>query len=102
MLAVLYTRMLARGAAAGNGSTGEEPSPLVELHGELMSLIVLPYLGGKVAGNELRKQAPPALEQGDRSPTTLATSLAIPAPGRSLDLSHGAGADDDRRSPGWQ
>ncbi len=67
VLAVLYTRMLARAAGAGDGSTdksGEEPPPLVELHGELMSLIVLPYLGGKVAGNELRKQAPPAREQG--------------------------------------
>jgi AcrR family transcriptional regulator/DNA-binding MarR family transcriptional regulator len=63
VLAVLYTRMLARGAGGGDGATGEpekEPSRLIELHGELMSLIVLPYLGGKVAGNELHKSAPPA------------------------------------------
>ena len=84
VLAVLYTRMLARGAAAGNGSTGEEPSPLVELHGELMSLIVLPYLGGKVAGNELRKQAPPALEQGRSIADELASRSQYQRPGARL------------------
>lgn len=71
VLAVLYTRMLARGAGAEEGSAGEpgeQSPPLIELHGELMSLIVLPYLGGKVAGNELQKLAPPARAQG--RPTT--------------------------------
>jgi AcrR family transcriptional regulator/DNA-binding MarR family transcriptional regulator len=65
VLAVLYTRMLARGtgAAGGNAKSAEEQSPLIELHGELMSLIVLPYLGAKVAGNELRRPAPPLRAQ---------------------------------------
>jgi AcrR family transcriptional regulator len=59
VLAVLYTRLLARGArAAGDGESSGEESPLIELHGELMSLVVLPYLGAKVAGNELRRPAP--------------------------------------------
>lgn len=59
VLAVLYTRLLAFGAsAAGGGEPSGEESPLIEMHGELMSLIVLPYLGRKVAGNELRRPAP--------------------------------------------
>lgn len=82
VLAVLYTRMLARGADAGN--TGEEPPPLVELHGELMSLIVLPYLGGKVAGNELRKPAPPAREQGRSIAEELASRSQYERPGARL------------------
>jgi AcrR family transcriptional regulator/DNA-binding MarR family transcriptional regulator len=60
VLAVLYTRLLARGAGSAGGyaeSAGDE-SPLIEMHGELMSLIVLPYLGAGVAGRELRKPAP--------------------------------------------
>jgi AcrR family transcriptional regulator/DNA-binding MarR family transcriptional regulator len=61
VLAVLYTRILARGAGAGvrDARPSDEQRPLIELHGELMSMIVLPYLGGKVAGNELRKAPPP-------------------------------------------
>jgi AcrR family transcriptional regulator/DNA-binding MarR family transcriptional regulator len=61
VLAVLYTRILARGAGARNSDArpGDEQRPLIELHGELMSMIVLPYLGGKVAANELRKAPPP-------------------------------------------
>jgi AcrR family transcriptional regulator len=60
VLAVLYTRLLARGVGGGYAEPdGQEPA-LVKLHGELMSLIVLPYLGAGAAGRELRKPAPPS------------------------------------------
>ncbi|HEV7938875.1 MAG TPA: hypothetical protein VGP18_12745 [Solirubrobacteraceae bacterium] len=61
VVAVLYTRLLARSAAAVAGfaePTESEPA-LIELHGELMSLIVLPYLGATVAARELGRSAPP-------------------------------------------
>ncbi|HEY5261714.1 MAG TPA: TetR family transcriptional regulator, partial [Solirubrobacteraceae bacterium] len=61
VLAVLYTRLLARGVGAQGGHVEpavEEP-PLIELHGELMSLIVLPYLGARVAARELLRPPPP-------------------------------------------
>ncbi len=68
VLAVLYTRLLARAAvsAGGHGEADHEESPLIELHGELMSLIVLPYLGSRVARGELRKPAPPGLATAPR------------------------------------
>jgi AcrR family transcriptional regulator/DNA-binding MarR family transcriptional regulator len=63
VLSVLYTRLLARDAGAGRGRGHAEPAqdepPLIALHGELMSLILLPYLGAGVAGRELSKPAPP-------------------------------------------
>jgi AcrR family transcriptional regulator/DNA-binding MarR family transcriptional regulator len=61
VLAVLYTRLLAR-APEPVGSYGEpveEGSMLIELYGELMSLITLPYLGAAAAGRELRRPPPP-------------------------------------------
>jgi AcrR family transcriptional regulator/DNA-binding MarR family transcriptional regulator len=60
VLAVLYTRLLARGAGstAGYVESGGGEQPLIEMHGELMSLIVLPYLGAAVAGRELHKPPP--------------------------------------------
>jgi AcrR family transcriptional regulator len=59
VIAVLYTRLLARGAGDCAEPGGEEPA-LIELHGELMSLIVLPYLGASAAGREPHKPAPPS------------------------------------------
>jgi AcrR family transcriptional regulator/DNA-binding MarR family transcriptional regulator len=61
VLAVLYTRLLASGGAPAGGyvESGGSEQPLIELHGELMSLILLPYLGASVAGRELRRPAPP-------------------------------------------
>jgi AcrR family transcriptional regulator/DNA-binding MarR family transcriptional regulator len=53
VLAVLYTRLLAE-----NTGLADEPE-LIELHAELMSLIVLPYLGASVARKELDRSAPP-------------------------------------------
>jgi len=44
---ILYTRLLRR-----------EPRPLRELEGELMSMIVLPYLGPEAAADELARRAP--------------------------------------------
>ncbi|HXC46057.1 MAG TPA: hypothetical protein VNU24_05580 [Solirubrobacteraceae bacterium] len=59
--AVLYTRLRARGSGATGGFAvpGESEPALLELHGELMNLIVLPYLGAAVAGRELSRVAPP-------------------------------------------
>jgi AcrR family transcriptional regulator len=61
VVAVLYTRLLARGLGAATGFTQpvESESALIELHGELMNLIVLPYLGAAVAARELGRSAPP-------------------------------------------
>jgi AcrR family transcriptional regulator len=60
VVAVLYTRLLARsGVAAGFTEPVESEPALIELHGELMSLIVLPYLGAAVAARELGRSAPP-------------------------------------------
>ncbi|MFI5010688.1 MAG: hypothetical protein ACHQDY_10485, partial [Solirubrobacterales bacterium] len=47
VFAVLHTRLLAGGRR-----------PLTDLVGPLMSMIVLPYLGARVASNELTKPAP--------------------------------------------
>jgi AcrR family transcriptional regulator/DNA-binding MarR family transcriptional regulator len=61
VVAVLYTRLRARGAGAEGGFAAlvENDSALIELHGELMNLIVLPYLGAATAGRELGRAAPP-------------------------------------------
>ncbi len=59
VIAVLYSRLLGEGAnREGARSVGEE-SRLIELHGELMSLIVLPYLGASTARKELDRPPPP-------------------------------------------
>jgi AcrR family transcriptional regulator len=47
VFAVLHTRLLAGGR-----------KPLTELVGPLMSMIVLPYLGARIASNELTRPAP--------------------------------------------
>ncbi|HEV3095457.1 MAG TPA: TetR/AcrR family transcriptional regulator [Solirubrobacteraceae bacterium] len=52
VLAVLHTRLLER-----------SPRPYIELHGALMSMIVLPYLGVRAASSELRRPAPPVRTQ---------------------------------------
>jgi AcrR family transcriptional regulator len=60
VLAVLYARVLVRvpGAESGHPQDGDA-APLIDLHGELMSMIVLPYLGAAAAGSELARPAPP-------------------------------------------
>lgn len=60
VLAVLYTRVLAREPGAVSGrSHGEQAAPLIDLHGELLSMIVLPYMGAAAAARELSQPAPP-------------------------------------------
>jgi AcrR family transcriptional regulator/DNA-binding MarR family transcriptional regulator len=49
VLAVLHARLLER-----------SPEPYIDLHGALMSMIVLPFLGARVAGIEQGRPAPPA------------------------------------------
>jgi DNA-binding MarR family transcriptional regulator len=60
VMAVLYTRLFARdmGAAGSFGELGESEPALLELHGELMNLIVLPYLGAAAAARELGRSVP--------------------------------------------
>ncbi len=50
-----------RGRGAGTAAQAEgrsEPAPLIQLHGQLMALIALPYLGPRAAGEELTRKAP--------------------------------------------
>jgi AcrR family transcriptional regulator len=80
VVAVLYTRLLARGsdAAAGFAEPVESEPALIELHGELMNLIVLPYLGAAVAARELDRSAPPPIARSaSRTPVR---SLGLGAP----------------------
>lgn len=75
VLAVLYGRVLASGSAGDAGHARGEEGGLIELHGELMSMIVLPYLGAEVAAAELEREPPPA-------PASLAHEpgpIAVPA-----------------------
>jgi AcrR family transcriptional regulator/DNA-binding MarR family transcriptional regulator len=76
VVAVLYTRLLAQdlGAAVGFIEPVESEPALIELHGELMNLIVLPYLGAAVAARELGRSAPP--------PTRSASPTAVRPAGR--------------------
>ena len=52
---VIHGRLLEQGGAAGSGET---PRSLISLHGQLMALIALPYLGARAAGEELTRSAP--------------------------------------------
>jgi AcrR family transcriptional regulator len=70
---VIHGRLLEKGAFASAGAgraegvatnkprpdgAGSSPGPLIELHGQLMALIALPYLGPRAAGEELTRPAP--------------------------------------------
>lgn len=73
VLAVLYTRLLARDP--------ESKGPaLIELHGQLMSLIVLPYLGANSSARELERTAPapPIDAQLPAPPASARTMLELP------------------------
>jgi AcrR family transcriptional regulator len=52
---VLHGRLLEQD---GPGGVGDGAGPLIELHGQLMALIALPYLGPRAAGEELTRGAP--------------------------------------------
>ncbi len=58
VFAIVHARILARDAA---GSGGVKAPPLSALLGELMGVIVLPYLGAAAAQKELHKPAPSPL-----------------------------------------
>lgn len=99
VMAVLYGRLLERNGpgepsespagrqartagASGRGWPKPGEPPLIELHGQLMSLIVLPYLGANVSARELQR-SPPA--------PPLASTLPEPPPSARamLELPHG-------------
>ncbi len=52
---VIHGRLLEKRYSKPSDSS---PGPLVALHGQLMALIVLPYLGPRAAGEELTRKAP--------------------------------------------
>ncbi len=83
VVAVLYTRLLARGPGliGSYAASGESDPPLIELHGELMSLILLPYLGVRLAGRELSRPAPLARSQASplEAPAVRHSALEEPA-----------------------
>jgi AcrR family transcriptional regulator len=80
VLAVLYSRLLARSAGEGDvrltvdgnftgGSDGSgQKTALIAMHGELMSLVVLPYLGASVAAKELHKPPPAPVSRSRATP----------------------------------
>ncbi|MGA7703502.1 MAG: TetR family transcriptional regulator [Solirubrobacteraceae bacterium] len=59
VIAVLYTRLLGERSDGEETISADEELRLIELHGELMSLIVLPYLGASTARKELDRPPPP-------------------------------------------
>jgi AcrR family transcriptional regulator/DNA-binding MarR family transcriptional regulator len=88
VLAVLYGRVLARESAAGGdypevgvarareaAAEGAPSGGLLDLHGELMSMIVLPYLGARAAARELVRPAPPP----PKALAALSDPIAVPA-----------------------
>lgn len=75
VLAVLYSRVLGRQAGADGESQAAGTSPLIELYGELMSMIVLPYRGPKAAAKEIDRPPPPAPE----SLSAASNPIAVPA-----------------------
>jgi len=83
VLAVLYARVLAYDRAAVGAGTleGEQEAPLIDLYGELMSLIVLPYLGAQAAGKELTRPAPepPASSALEPGPISVPASEQVGA-----------------------
>ena len=62
VFAVLYSRVLEGGNPKGEG----EQQPLTDLLGQLMSIVVLPYLGAEAATRELSRPAPQASRQRGR------------------------------------
>lgn len=54
-LAVLHGRLIER---RGDGGADGGPAELIQLHGQLMALVALPYLGPRAAGEELTRAAP--------------------------------------------
>jgi AcrR family transcriptional regulator len=58
---VIHGRLLEQGSTDKQRvaeEAGGDPAPLIQLHGQLMALIALPYLGPRAAGEELTRKAP--------------------------------------------
>jgi len=64
-LSLIHGRLLER---ASHEAGEPAPHPLVELHGQLMALIVLPYLGARAAAEELARVAPEPPARRSREP----------------------------------
>ncbi|HST55980.1 MAG TPA: TetR family transcriptional regulator [Solirubrobacteraceae bacterium] len=74
VFSVVHTRLLERSPIGTvTGSQAEPVAPLTDLLGSLMSMIVLPFLGGRAASRELSRPAP--------------------------DLTHGSAGTERRRDP---
>jgi AcrR family transcriptional regulator/DNA-binding MarR family transcriptional regulator len=73
VLSVLYTRLLARDPETDGPA-------LIELHGQLMSLIVLSYLGANASARELDRAAPapPIDVRPPEAPTSARAMLELP------------------------
>lgn len=65
VLAVLHARLLERST-----------EPYIALHGSLMSMIVLPYVGARAAGVELQREPPRAPIRGDGERSVAADPMA--------------------------
>ena len=123
VIAVLYTRLLGEGATGGERPAGQEPAGggdalcrggdalcrggpgsvgerlrLIELHGELMSLIVLPYLGASTARKELDRPPPQASSRGETVCIAARNSSGVRTARSPADLSHSPCAQGDRRA----
>jgi AcrR family transcriptional regulator/DNA-binding MarR family transcriptional regulator len=74
---VVYTRLLRR-----------EPKPLTDLRGELMSLIVLPYLGAAASRRELARPLPASVAARRRCPPARPISEGDPLEGLPMRLTY--------------
>jgi AcrR family transcriptional regulator/DNA-binding MarR family transcriptional regulator len=72
VIAVLYTRLLGERDDGDKARLVGEELGLIELHGELMSLIMLPYLGASAARKELDRPPPPPARAQTRPLESLA------------------------------
>lgn len=79
VIAVLYTRLLGERPGSEETISADEELRLIELHGELMSLIVLPYLGASTARKELDRPPPPA-RAAKKPPAPLPATRPEPEP----------------------
>ena len=87
VFAVIHTRLLER-----------NPEPYIGLHGSLMSMIVLPYLGVRAASRELTRSAPEVRRRGKSEPGVGRDPMA----GLDMRLTYRtvASADGYQRAPG--
>lgn len=76
VLAVLYSRVLECDVVSDDEShAAADATALIDLHGELMSMIVLPYRGPKTAAKEIDRPPPPP----PKSLLAASNPIAVPA-----------------------